>query len=176
MMGEVGCKVIEDLLTLYIDGLTSEESNGLIHQHISNCNQCKEYMEALKSDEISMPNGFDEEELAIVKKESKIMKSIKYRLLNIKIAYVVVGALLALFILREERALQSIIIYPLLGVASYGLIKKIWLPPIIVTVVFFIGSVVFLGEGMPIGIIAIICGVLTLIGTIMGYCIKKIWF
>ena len=33
-MSMVDCKVIRDLMTLYIDGLSSEESNEIIEHHI----------------------------------------------------------------------------------------------------------------------------------------------
>ena len=37
------CEMIRDLLPLYIDGLTSEESNKEIDKHLKTCRGCKEY-------------------------------------------------------------------------------------------------------------------------------------
>lgn len=34
------CEIIRDLLPLYADGLTSEESNQLIEAHIQSCSEC----------------------------------------------------------------------------------------------------------------------------------------
>lgn len=34
------CEIIRDLLPLYADGLTSEESNRLIEEHIESCSEC----------------------------------------------------------------------------------------------------------------------------------------
>lgn len=34
------CEIIRDLLPLYADGLTSEESNQLIEEHIQSCSEC----------------------------------------------------------------------------------------------------------------------------------------
>ena len=36
----VSCKIIEDLLPSYCDGLTGEESNAMIREHIASCPQC----------------------------------------------------------------------------------------------------------------------------------------
>lgn len=176
MIKEINCGIIKDLLALYVDGLTCKESNELIENHISHCAQCNKYLEELKDDGIELSNAAELKEMPVLERDNKIVKSIKYKLLNIRIISVVFGALLALFLLQGERAFQSILIYPLLGVAAYGIVKRIWLPPVIVTVIYFLGSVIFLQEGIPILILAFLQGALTLAGTIIGYCIKKIWF
>lgn len=176
MIKNVSCRIIEDLLTLYVDGLTCKESNELIENHMSQCTGCNKYLESMKDGNIVLNCNYELDELAIIEKDNRLIKSIKYKLLNMKIISVILGALLALFLLQGERAFQSVLIYPLLGVASYGIVKRIWLPPFIVTIIYFLGSVIFLQEGMPILIIAFLCGVLTLAGTVIGYCIKRIWF
>lgn len=42
------CKVIEDLLPLYHDGICSEESKELVDRHLATCADCKEYLHNLK--------------------------------------------------------------------------------------------------------------------------------
>ena len=37
------CEIIRDLLPLYIDGLTSKESNQEIEKHLKNCEECQKY-------------------------------------------------------------------------------------------------------------------------------------
>lgn len=176
MIKDINCGIIKDLLALYVDGLTCKESNELIENHIDHCDQCNKFLEELKDDGIQLSDASDLKEMPVLEKDNKIIKGIKYKLLNIRIISVILGALLALFLLQGERAFQSILVYPLLGVAAYGTVKRIWLPPAIVTVIYFLGSVIFLQEGMPILILAFLHGALTLVGTIVGYCIKKIWF
>lgn len=175
MITDINCGIIKDLLALYIDGLTCKESNELIENHIAHCNQCNKFLEELKDDGIQLSDASDLKEMPVLERDNKIIKGIKYKLLNIRIISVIFGALLALFLLQGERAFQSILVYPLLGVAAYGTVRRIWLPPVIVTVIYFLGSVIFLKEGMPILIVAFLYGVLTLVGTIIGYCINKIW-
>lgn len=41
------CKIIEDLLPLYADGICSEDSRDIIGQHIAICPDCKEKLEAM---------------------------------------------------------------------------------------------------------------------------------
>lgn len=48
MESNIGCHVIRDILPLYMDGLTSDESNELIKEHIDKCNECKKLEEAMR--------------------------------------------------------------------------------------------------------------------------------
>ena len=43
------CKIIEDLLPSYCDGLTSEETNELIHSHVESCPNCKRLLEKMSA-------------------------------------------------------------------------------------------------------------------------------
>lgn len=44
------CKVIEDLLPLYHDGVCSEESKNLVEEHIATCAHCKDVLHSLKEE------------------------------------------------------------------------------------------------------------------------------
>lgn len=46
------CKVILDLLPLYVDGCCSEESAGLIEEHLKDCAECRAVLEAMKSESV----------------------------------------------------------------------------------------------------------------------------
>ncbi|CAC9928828.1 hypothetical protein PEPCOX59622_00444 [Aedoeadaptatus coxii] len=45
---KISCKIIEDLLPLYIDEVCSEESKKLIEEHLSECSQCNEKLNRMK--------------------------------------------------------------------------------------------------------------------------------
>lgn len=49
------CEVIQDLLPSYIDGLTSEESNKLIEEHLAGCAVCREHLHAM-NEEVAAPS------------------------------------------------------------------------------------------------------------------------
>lgn len=56
---KIQCNVIKDLLPLYAEKLTSKESNSLILDHISNCQDCKnEYEKIIKK--IDLPNDLND--------------------------------------------------------------------------------------------------------------------
>ena len=44
------CEIIRDLFPSYIDGLTSEESNELIEEHLEECRECREYLDDMKEE------------------------------------------------------------------------------------------------------------------------------
>lgn len=44
------CKIVRDLLPSYIDGLTSQESNQAVEEHLSWCEECREYFEAMREE------------------------------------------------------------------------------------------------------------------------------
>ncbi len=44
---EVSCKVIQDLLPLYLDGVSSEESAALVEAHLAGCAQCASVKEKM---------------------------------------------------------------------------------------------------------------------------------
>jgi len=37
----MNCKIIEDLLPLYHDGLASDESRALVEEHLETCERCR---------------------------------------------------------------------------------------------------------------------------------------
>ena len=44
------CKIIRDLFPSYIDGLTNEETNQYIEEHLNNCEHCKKILEDMKKE------------------------------------------------------------------------------------------------------------------------------
>lgn len=46
------CKIILDLLPLYVDGCCSDESARLIEEHLKDCESCRAALEAMKNDSV----------------------------------------------------------------------------------------------------------------------------
>lgn len=66
-MDQVSCKIIEDLLPLYVEGICSEESRRMVEEHLKGCEACRKTLEALRMDPgVSLPQPE-------VKKEKKIL-------------------------------------------------------------------------------------------------------
>ena len=45
----IPCEVIQDLLPLYVDGLTREITSREIEQHLAGCGRCRESYEGMKA-------------------------------------------------------------------------------------------------------------------------------
>lgn len=48
-MNKLNCNIIRDLLPLYIEKLTSDESNEIIEEHLSSCDDCKQIYEQMNA-------------------------------------------------------------------------------------------------------------------------------
>lgn len=101
-MNKISCEVIQDLIPLYIEKISSKESNRLVEEHMQECEECrqlrKEVQQALFiSTDASEKAGFRTE-----KDEAEIFKQImkKYRKMamkKIKAAVIAVVAALIIF-------------------------------------------------------------------------------
>lgn len=75
------CEIIRDLLPLYIDGLTSKESNQEIEKHLKNCEECQKYYQEMTGDidNFSVITNEEIEDVNLIKKiKKKNRKSIRH--------------------------------------------------------------------------------------------------
>ena len=49
-MSDKNCSLIKDLMPLYIEGLTSTDTNEYIKKHLSECRECNSFFEDIKLD------------------------------------------------------------------------------------------------------------------------------
>lgn len=77
------CKIICDLLPSYIDGLTTEDTNQYIEQHLDNCKDCKEVFEEMRKDFETDIIKKDTREVKYIKKYNMKMRILKFILLGI---------------------------------------------------------------------------------------------
>ena len=95
MSHRIPCEVIQDLLPLYADGLTSEATNREIREHLAQCDGCREQYERMKREvesEISAERA-EKDEIDFLKK----VKRRGRRNVLIGIAVVLLAVLGALF-------------------------------------------------------------------------------
>ena len=74
MKNRLTCAVVKDLLPLYIDKLTSDETNQLIDEHLESCQDCKELLNKMSNLEIS---HMDNDEMLEEKAEIDFLKKTK---------------------------------------------------------------------------------------------------
>ena len=81
-MSDINCSLIKDLMPLYIDGLTSNDTNEYIKKHLSECSECNSFFEYIKLEpdinlEINNEELIDKGEI-ILNKIKKSQDRIKY--------------------------------------------------------------------------------------------------
>lgn len=69
------CKIVQDLLPNYIDGLTNEETNLFIEKHLKECSKCKQIFDNMKK-ELTTDNNptRNSREVKYIKKYNKKLK------------------------------------------------------------------------------------------------------
>ncbi len=67
------CEIIEDLLPLYVENLTSKSSNILIEEHLKECSECQKSLASLK-DTVHLPMNSDINALKKIKSQIKRTK------------------------------------------------------------------------------------------------------
>ncbi|MEH7237978.1 zf-HC2 domain-containing protein [Bacillus sp. JJ1562] len=86
------CGIIKDLIPMYVENLTSEESNQFIKEHLHSCKNCTDFLKNANSD---LPN----DDLLVIDMDiddKRIMKGIKRRMKNIVFIAILMGVLLGL--------------------------------------------------------------------------------
>ena len=79
------CKVIEDMLPMYYDGVCSEESTALVEEHLKECPHCSHILSELRSDIVAPQKNVDD-----LKPLKKLQKSYKKKKTHWLIAIVVI--------------------------------------------------------------------------------------
>ena len=90
-MTKLPCEIVQDILPLYIDKLTSDVTNGEVEAHIINCPACQSVYETMKNED---GGALSPSEAAEEKKQIDFLK--KYRSRARVIALTVILAILAL--------------------------------------------------------------------------------
>ena len=48
MKNTLDCSIVRDMLPLFVENLTSEDSNNAIHRHLEQCESCRKYLENIQ--------------------------------------------------------------------------------------------------------------------------------
>lgn len=62
------CEIIQDLLPSYVDGLTSEVTNGAVEEHLKGCESCTKTMERMQETDHVGDDGVQKQEIDFLKK------------------------------------------------------------------------------------------------------------
>jgi len=92
----IPCEVIKDLLPLYHDEVSSNESNKIVEKHLESCDKCRSYLDSINTEILTYTNKSKEEEAKI---HSLIKLRKKFRIKYILISmFSIIGAVI-LFII-----------------------------------------------------------------------------
>ena len=66
------CAIVKDLLPLYIEDMVSEETKLFINEHLKECEDCRNELDILKSEEpVSAPEIISENEIKPFRKAAR---------------------------------------------------------------------------------------------------------
>lgn len=86
------CDVIRDLIPMYVENLTSENSNLFIKEHLHSCQDCTDFYRNMARD-LSNDELLD---VDVDKNDRKLMKSIKRRINNMLFIAILSGIFIGL--------------------------------------------------------------------------------
>lgn len=104
-MKEITCAVVQDLLPMYAEDLTSEQTARMVKSHLENCGQCRAFYENCQKElpvPIEKPAG----------KDRKIVRRMRFQLLW----YLFWPALYAVGVQFQFKEIWQIMIVALVGV------------------------------------------------------------
>ena len=109
-MNKIPCAVIKDLLPLYIDGLTSEETNALVEEHLAECDGCRLTYQVMKenAEEAAKPTSEDRREIDFLKKNKRKNRSILWGSLGLALLLVIIILFARLYLVGNEVSPEAV--------------------------------------------------------------------
>ncbi len=131
----VPCNVISDLIPLVKDGVASEESAALVHDHIKICEQCLTEYELFQTMPLEQPSLND----------VKIIRAIKRSMVTTQLSILIVGAILGIALTNSMGMFYNFMIMPLVGALSLvSLKKKAYVTPLAIFAVTYVWQTIVL--------------------------------
>lgn len=91
----ISCKIIEDLLPLYHDGVCSEESKEMVENHLKECEQCQSYFKIISNENFEQKININTDEVKV-----NAMKNLKKQLArkNVKVSILSILSVIGILI------------------------------------------------------------------------------
>lgn len=115
------CKIVSDLLPLYIEDMVSEETSEFIKEHLEKCESCKADLESLKSGE-DLKELFNEEkekQAEDIKPFKKIMKKMNLQVHSISYLLIVFFIFFGFLSMDSGDVFYNSLIMPIVGAFGY---------------------------------------------------------
>lgn len=114
IMLNISCDIILDLIPLVKDGVASQESANLVHDHIKGCGSCKAEFDSFESISMETPSIKDE----------KIIFDIKRSIFITQIILLISGAIVGVALSNSMNVFYNFIIMPIIGAISLITFKR----------------------------------------------------
>lgn len=109
MKNDLSCAVVRDLLPSYTEGLTEEETNRAVEQHLEGCPHCRGRCDAMRLDAQTVPEA-ETKELDYLKAVNRRGKRRTIRAVAVTVALIAVifgGLALRLFVIGEPATSEG---------------------------------------------------------------------
>lgn len=108
MKANTDCNIVADLMALSLDGLTSEESEQLIQEHIQTCKKCQRYKENLVLERQEKEKNEQEND----KKIFRALKRWRYELIGLVLGIFFVVAFIVIILFQPFSGNKDEEVYP----------------------------------------------------------------
>ena len=88
-MNKKECKIVQDLLPNYIDGISSEETNQYIENHLKECSECTAMLNNMKNEIKTKVTPKDKSTINYFKKYKNKLKFLRITLLLIFVVFII---------------------------------------------------------------------------------------
>ncbi len=114
------CSIVKDLLPLYIENMTCEETTQFINEHLNACTACKSEYQALNSDfPVSKTEVECNIETAQAKSFKTIMRKMNRQFNSLAYALVILFIFLGFSWTGGENLMYNSLIMPVVGIFGY---------------------------------------------------------
>lgn len=138
-MNEIDCHIVADLMPLYLEGLTSDETNRMIEDHLQSCPNCKRRLEELRRPILKRETSDSEIEKKIAKRLYKMgwLQVLKFAVLFILTSLCVMSFICFSqnFILKKYAPLLVV------GALGYWMFRK-WIQPFLAIVLAAVTGII----------------------------------
>lgn len=124
-MDKINCSVVIDLLPMYMENLTSEQTVELINDHLNICENCQKVRDELLAENKSNANTNSEIDKKLAKNLSKVLLSLTIRTLIMVI--ISFAAAFAYFYFSRNFMLQKFLPVLIAGAIGYFTSRKYWI-------------------------------------------------
>lgn len=109
-MTTLSCEVVRDLLPTYVEGLTSNETNALVEEHVEGCAACRSMLETMRADmgSSTLPGEDDQHEIDFLRRNRRRNSRIILTSIVGALAAILVVLAANLFVIGSDTAPGSL--------------------------------------------------------------------